>query len=466
MGVFNNWPYTDVHQLNLDFILDAVKDYKEKAEELDAAVETATTAAENAETSANRAEIMKNNAQIIREETAEYYELTKVLVGKPLAANTAAEMTDTTTIYVYTGNEPDMEPGHWYYYNGAEWADGGVYGADGGISNRARALLKYVLDKAAYIEIGMDIYVNALIEALAGDTPTGATFNIVNVLTNVTNTNGATEIPIGESYTAQLVADNNYVITSVIITMGGLDITSTAYNNGNITIASVTGDVIITASATDADVLPSGYTKVDYLTKAANVNDAIETDLYQSPTFGVLDCNFEFAMTGSGSANEQGFGCRLSEGATTATSEYAIFFGRSDVGAFRSTTFGTNSQVDIGTYSQNTWHTVQYRYNNGAPYFVLDGGTPVSVPNPPSIIEANNTVPLRLCGINNNNNTPQQQAVSTGYARWGKVTYYSNGNKVFNFVPAYNGATYGYYETVNGVWYPSARGFITGGNLS
>ena len=43
--------------------------------------------------------------------------------GSPLVASSVSEMTDTTRVYVNTTN------GHWYYYNGTEWTDGGVYQA-------------------------------------------------------------------------------------------------------------------------------------------------------------------------------------------------------------------------------------------------------------------------------------------------------------------------------------------------
>lgn len=49
------------------------------------------------------------------------------LVYSPLVAATAAAMTDTTKVYVYTGSETGYTFGHWYYYNGTAWADGGVY---------------------------------------------------------------------------------------------------------------------------------------------------------------------------------------------------------------------------------------------------------------------------------------------------------------------------------------------------
>lgn len=54
------------------------------------------------------------------------------LVGSPLTAQTSAAMTDTTKIYVYTGTTGGgYTNGHWYYYNGSAWTDGGVYQSQG-----------------------------------------------------------------------------------------------------------------------------------------------------------------------------------------------------------------------------------------------------------------------------------------------------------------------------------------------
>lgn len=53
------------------------------------------------------------------------------MVGTPLTANTAADMTDTTRIYVYTGSEAGYVNGSWYYYNGSSWVVGGVYNSQG-----------------------------------------------------------------------------------------------------------------------------------------------------------------------------------------------------------------------------------------------------------------------------------------------------------------------------------------------
>ena len=49
--------------------------------------------------------------------------------GSPLTAETKAQMTDHARVYVYTGSEPNMITGNWYYWNGSAWTSGGVYNA-------------------------------------------------------------------------------------------------------------------------------------------------------------------------------------------------------------------------------------------------------------------------------------------------------------------------------------------------
>ena len=53
----------------------------------------------------------------------------KAMIGAPLTASQASDMVDNTKIYVYTGNEEGYQTGHWYYYNGNTWVDGGSYNA-------------------------------------------------------------------------------------------------------------------------------------------------------------------------------------------------------------------------------------------------------------------------------------------------------------------------------------------------
>lgn len=69
-------------------------------------------------------------------------------------------------------------------------------------------------------------------------------------LTHCTVTDPTTAIEDGKAYTNTITVDSGYDLSTVTVTMGGSDITSSAYSSGTITIANVTGDVIITAIAT------------------------------------------------------------------------------------------------------------------------------------------------------------------------------------------------------------------------
>lgn len=73
-------------------------------------------------------------------------------------------------------------------------------------------------------------------------------------LTNAALDNDTVSVEDGAAYSAVLTANSGYELQTVTVTMGGVDITSTSYNSatGAISIASVTGDVVITATAEEA----------------------------------------------------------------------------------------------------------------------------------------------------------------------------------------------------------------------
>lgn len=68
-------------------------------------------------------------------------------------------------------------------------------------------------------------------------------------MNNVSSSNTASIVTDGDSYTTTLSANSGYVLSSVTVTMGGIDITDSVYNadTGTVSIASVTGDVVIAA---------------------------------------------------------------------------------------------------------------------------------------------------------------------------------------------------------------------------
>ena len=94
----------------------------------------------------------------------------------------------------------------------------------------------------------------------------GSTHTITASAANTSLDGYSDRVNDGTSFSHLLSAITGYSIASVAITMGGVDITSTAYNSstGQIYIASVTGNVVITVMAEVAPVLPYDA-KVAYL---------------------------------------------------------------------------------------------------------------------------------------------------------------------------------------------------------
>lgn len=127
------------------------------------------------------------------------------------------------------------------------------------------------------------------------------TLAVTNALVNATTSNTAATIEKGSAYNATITATSGYVLELVTVTMGGVDITSTAYSNGVVSIGSVTGNLVITAyaaseSASYTNLLPTstgtdgsiyngkGYKENTYLSSG---NEATKNGTYTS---GYIAC--------------------------------------------------------------------------------------------------------------------------------------------------------------------------------
>lgn len=76
-------------------------------------------------------------------------------------------------------------------------------------------------------------------------------YTVTQTLTNVTSSYTADSIISGEDFAAFLTADDGYTISSVTVTVGGVDVTSDTYNADQhaVVINDVSGAVVITATA-------------------------------------------------------------------------------------------------------------------------------------------------------------------------------------------------------------------------
>ena len=101
MALFEQFPYINFHEMNLDWVLKTVK-----------------------------------KLNITVDEFIDNY-------STPMVVESASQMTSANRIYVYAGDEPQYVYGHWYYYDTESnlWVDGGEYGAltlDTELSNTSR----------------------------------------------------------------------------------------------------------------------------------------------------------------------------------------------------------------------------------------------------------------------------------------------------------------------------------------
>ena len=80
---------------------------------------------------------------------------------------------------------------------------------------------------------------------------TSTIYAITYNLTNCTSSNNAKHIDANTKYSATIIANTGYTLNTITVIMGGSDVTSSVVNNNTITINSVTGNVVITAKATE-----------------------------------------------------------------------------------------------------------------------------------------------------------------------------------------------------------------------
>lgn len=108
-------------------------------------------------------------------------------------------------------------------------------------------VVRFLLDNGVTLAL-----INSFRRAIIDGNPSDINLNertITNNLTGCTTSNNASSVTLNASYSATITPNSGYTLISLTVTMGGVDITSTAVSVGTITIASVTGNVVITALA-------------------------------------------------------------------------------------------------------------------------------------------------------------------------------------------------------------------------
>lgn len=192
--------------------------------------------------------------------------------------------------------------------------NGTTYDLGGGLTEDVKQASLQIAEKVAYIdEHGQDYY-DELYTAFYDNM-----WNVTNTLSNAVNSNPATKTPKDGTYTAIISASAGYTLegATVSVTMNGANITSSVYNNGTISIPTVTGDVVITVVAVALTVvsISAVYTQSGTVYDTDTL-DSLKADLVVTATFNDSSTEVvpsaDYTLTGT-----------LTAGTSTVTVEYS-----------------------------------------------------------------------------------------------------------------------------------------------
>jgi lysophospholipase L1-like esterase len=180
----------------------------------------------------------------------------------PKAVSLVANMTDQTKNYVYTGSEAGYTSGHWYFWNGTAWTDGGVYQATAiGIGAVAKQNLEQGLQNKILNQMANSVYM------YSGTNHAADVFVSPNQLTFTTNTTYGSS-----GFTVPNANGKIYRFVTTIKNLGATDLTDVsrfiAYNNN----PSVTGGVAVNGTFLSNNTTVKAGASVTYVDKYTSTN--------------------------------------------------------------------------------------------------------------------------------------------------------------------------------------------------
>lgn len=196
-------------------------------------------------------------------------------------------------------------------------------------------------------------------ELVYSDTPK---YSITYKLTDVISSNTSLSILEGETYSTTLSVDTDYALDTVKVTMGGVDVTSSTYSNGVITVDNVVGDIVVTATVKDNyvphwDISRRTAVADMYKTASATKEFARQNYYYGVAGSGLIDYRKVTSCTLNGddvtfTVSEKGYGIGLPYKLEANTS-YKFTATSSITGRLRVVTYDSNGVYITNTYSSS-----------------------------------------------------------------------------------------------------------------
>ena len=196
-------------------------------------------------------------------------------------------------------------------------------------------------------------------------------FSVNQNLTNCSSSYSREVTEGGAAFTATLTADVGYTLNAVTITMGGVDV-SQYYSGGTINIPSVTGNIVITATAVKTakeNLLTMNDGKINkrfnVTNTESNMNGYFVTDYFSYSGGGLRIVNGNINMGSLGSSSSYG-NCRIGFFDANKTLISTAYIGRNDgTGANNYVGFPADGDdlvdADLTTYTGiSDWSAVKF----------------------------------------------------------------------------------------------------------
>ena len=205
--------------------------------------------------------------------------------GSPLVASSVSEMTDTSHIYVNTTD------GHWYYYNGTAWTDGGIYQSTG-IANKSITYDRFADDinesfKSTFYPYNFEIIDNKFL----GDRPTYELSDSNGYMALKLDVTGLKKIYITTKYASTSIRDCTFFDTNnervKAGTCGPIDVT-----NKEITVPSNASFAIVNYNKIQGEGITPSINGLKYIVEGTpelyNLSDELINRI-ANKQFGPLD---------------------------------------------------------------------------------------------------------------------------------------------------------------------------------
>ena len=264
-----------------------------------------------------------------------------------------------------------------------------------------------------------------------------STYSVETDLNNITS-DAPASVVMNAPLTVTLTPNIGLTIdvNSVVVTMGGVDITATAYSAGIITIAEVTGNVSITADTIyDAEV---EYLQGD---GAAYINTGIIASNY-------IMCNLDFTILDGWTGGAAIFGSRVSSSANQYTLQFYLNVGSSPNywrWAYYNRAAEVNHNGTAGTFKAKNTSVTRTMEISGDHTITL------------ATTNANFSNNLPIFAFCMNSNGGPSSRVNSPYLQIKRIQMYDNGTRVRFMNPVRKHGVGYLYDTISGQLFGNAN---------